>query len=346
MKDLLQIGLIGAGLIGQKHAAYLQASPDCCLAAVADPSPEAAAFAAEQGTTCHVHFEEMLASYDLDGVIIAAPNHLHEAAGIAAAARGLPMIVEKPISADSSSAARLTAAAEQAGVPLLVGHHRRYNPNAQRARALIREGALGKLVAINVLWAVRKPAPYFEATWRTKSGGGPVLINLIHEIDMLRFICGEITEVMALSSSAVRSFDVEDSAGVVLRFECGALGTVLMSDTAPSPWSWEQATGENHPVFPENEQNPSRFFGTEAVMEFPRLKIWRHDGAVDWNSPLASEELTLPKVDVYTEQTAHFARVIRGEETPIISGEDASRSLLATLAVLEAAGKGKAVQLR
>ncbi len=345
MNDPLHIGLIGAGLIGQKHAVYLQASPDCRLAAIADPSHNAAAVAAEHDASFYADFDRMMSSEDLDGVIIAAPNDLHEAAGTAAAARGLPMIVEKPIAADSEAAARLTAAAELAGVPLLVGHHRRYNPNAQRARALVREGALGKLVAVNVLWAVSKPEPYFDAAWRTKPGGGPVLINLIHEIDMLRFICGEITEVMALSSNAVRGFDVEDSASVVLRFESGALGTVLMSDTAPSPWSWEQATGENHPTFPENEQNPSRFFGTEAVMEFPRLKIWRHDGAVDWNSPLASEELTLPKVDVYTEQVAHFARVIRGEEAPIISGEDASRSLAATLAVIEAADLMKAIRL-
>ncbi|MDH3663927.1 MAG: Gfo/Idh/MocA family oxidoreductase, partial [Alphaproteobacteria bacterium] len=322
MSDPLRIGLIGAGVIGRKHALYLQASPDCRLAGVADPSPDAEVVAAEHDAPFHADFESMLSSQDLDGVIIAAPNDLHEAAGIAAAARGLPMIVEKPIAADRDAAARLTAAAEQAGVPLLVGHHRRYNPRAQRARALVRDGALGRLVAVNMVWCIRKPEPYFEAAWKRMPGGGPILINLIHEIDLLRFICGEIVEVMAMSSDAVRGFEVEDSASVALRFAGGALATVLISDTAPSPWSWEQATGENHPSFPENEQDPSRFFGTEAAMEFPRLKVWRHDGAVDWHSPLKAEELPLPKVDVYAEQIAHFARVIRGEEQPIITGED------------------------
>ena len=345
MNAPLRIGLIGAGLIGQKHAAYLEASPDCRLTAIADPSPDAAAVAVEHDAAFHADFNEMMSSQDLDGVIIAAPNDLHEASGIAAASRGLPMIVEKPIASDLAAAARLTAAAEKAGVPLLVGHHRRYNPFAQRARTLVREGALGRLVAVNTIWCVRKPEPYFDAAWRTKPGGGPVLINLIHEIDMLRFICGEITEVMALSSNAARGFEVEDSASVALRFENGALGTALMSDMAPSPWTWEQASGENHPTFPENDQNPSRFFGTEAAMEFPRLEIWRHDGAVDWNSPLTSEPMPLPGGDVYTEQIAHFARVIRGEEMPIITGEDASRSLAATLAVIEAANTRKAIRL-
>lgn len=345
MNDPLRIGLIGAGIIGRKHALYLKASPDCRLAAVADPSPNAEVVAAEHNATCHADFEAMMSSQDLDGVIIAAPNDLHEAAGIAAAARGLPMIVEKPIAADLEAAARLTAAAMSAGVPLLVGHHRRYNPRAQKARALVRDGALGRLVTVNMVWCVRKPEPYFQATWKRRPGGGPILINLIHEVDLLRFIAGEITEVMALTSSATRGFEVEDSAAIALRFANGALGTVMISDTAPSPWSWEQATGENHPSFPENEQNPSRFFGTEAAMEFPRLKVWRHDGAVDWHSPLKAEDLPLPKVDVYAEQIAHFARVIKREEEPIISGDDASRSLAATLAVIEAASTGKAVRL-
>ncbi len=340
MNDPLRIGLIGAGMIGRKHAAYLKASPNCDLAAIADPSPNAEAVAAEHAAVWHADFEEMMSSHDLDGVIIAAPNDLHESAGVAAAERGLPMIVEKPIAASGEAAGRLTAAAERAGVPLLVGHHRRYNPWAQRARSLIRNGVLGRLVGVNAIWCVRKPETYFDAAWRKAPGGGPVLINLIHEIDMLRFLCGEITEIMAIRSNAVRGFDVEDSASVALRFESGALGTVLISDTAPSPWSWEQASGENHPIFPENDENPTRLFGTEAAMEFPRLRIWRHDGAVDWNSPLSAEPVSLPKLDVYTEQLAHFARVIRGEETPIITGEDASRSLAVTLAVIEAADAG------
>jgi len=345
MNNPLRIGLIGAGMIGRKHAAYLEASPDADLVAIADPSPEAKAFAAAHNAACHTDTEIMLSSHDLDGVIIAAPNDQHETAGIAAAARSLPMIIEKPIASTREAAAGLTAVAERAGVPLLVGHHRRYNPRAQRARAIVREGALGRLVGVNVVWCVRKPADYFEAAWKKQSGGGPILINLIHEIDMLRFVCGEITEVMAMTSNAVRRFDVEDSVAITLRFANGALGTILLSDTAASPWSWEQATGENHPTFPENQENPSRFIGTEAALEFPELKIWRHDGEANWNTPLSSEAVTLPKVDVFAEQIAHFARVIRGEEEPIITAADASRSLAATLAVIEAAGSGRTVRL-
>ncbi len=341
----LRIGLIGAGMIGRKHAHYLDASEDCDLAALADPSAEAEVLAQRHSAACYADFETMMAKEALDGVIIAAPNDLHETVGIAAAAAGLPMIIEKPIAAELAAAARLTAAAEEAGVALLVGHHRRYNPRARRARALLREQVLGRLVAVNLLWCIRKPDPYFAAVWKKQPGGGPTLINLIHEVDLLRFICGEIVEIQAFGANAIRGFEVEDTTAITLRFEDDALGTILISDTAPSPWSWEQATGENHPVFPENTENPTRFFGTEAAMEFPRLRIWRHDGEPDWQTPIRAEDLTLPSIDVFAEQIAHFARVIRGEEAPIITARDASRSLAATLAVIEATKEGKTVKL-
>ena len=345
MRRALRIGLIGAGLIGRKHAGYLKASSDCVLAAIADPSPDAKEVTIEYGAAFYLGFEEMMALEDLDGVIIAAPNDRHEEIGIAASANRLPMIIEKPIATDLQASSRLTEAAARAGVPLLVGHHRRYNPNAKKARALVREGALGRLVAVNTIWSVKKPEAYFEATWRTEPGGGPILINLIHEIDLLRFICGEIIEVMALKSQAVRGFAVEDSASIALRFENGALASILVSDTGPSPWSFEQATGENHPVFPKNNENPTRLIGAEAALEFPSLKLWRHDGDVDWHNPLSKKVFPEPDIDVFSEQIAHFARVIRGEEEPIITGEDASRSLAATLAVIKAADTERVIRL-
>lgn len=157
MSAALRIGLIGAGLIGQKHAKYLKASTDCDLTAIADPSAHSKKVAADHGVRSYTEFDHMLAQEDLNGVIIATPNDVHETAGIRAAEHGLPMVVEKPIAADLDAAARLTDAANDAGVALLVGHHRRYNPGARRAREVIEQGALGRLIAINTIWCVRKP---------------------------------------------------------------------------------------------------------------------------------------------------------------------------------------------
>ncbi|MFX6226176.1 Gfo/Idh/MocA family oxidoreductase, partial [Acinetobacter baumannii] len=82
---------------------------------------------------------------------------------------------------------------------------------------------------------------YFELDWRRRAGGGPVLINLIHEIDLIRFVCGEIEAVLAVTSNTVRGFEVEDGAAVILRLVGGALVTVNVSDTAAAPWSWDMS---------------------------------------------------------------------------------------------------------
>src|SRR5207237_7798811 len=134
--------------------------------------------------------------------------------------------------------------AERAGVALLVGHHRRYNPVIEKSRELVRSGALGKLITVVALWLIRKPDDYFEIAWRREQGGGPILINLIHDIDDLRYICGEIDSVQAMTSNAMRGFAVEDTAAITLRFFNGAIGTVTVSDAVPAPWWWEITSGE------------------------------------------------------------------------------------------------------
>ena len=141
---------------------------------------------------------------------------------------------------------------------------------AETAR-LLAAGSLGRLVAVSGIWCVRKPDDYFLPAWRRAPGGGPVLINLIHEIDLLRCLAGEIVAVGGCTSNAVRGFATEDSAALTLNFAGGAVGAMVLSDAAVSPWSWEQASGENPVRFFENEQNPYRFLGTEAALEFPRL---------------------------------------------------------------------------
>ena len=93
----------------------------------------------------------------------------------------------------------------------MVGYYRRFNPLVQRARQVVQSGEIGSLVAVNLLWTLQKPENYYDVVWRTESGGGPILINLIHDIDILRYVCGEIQQVYALTSSVTRDFDVEDT---------------------------------------------------------------------------------------------------------------------------------------
>ena len=340
----LRIAVIGAGYMGRKHLQYLAASADCRLAALVDPDPAAERAAREHGARRYRDVAALLADDPIDGAIVAAPTGLHEEVGLRCIDAGVPALIEKPICATVESAERLNRAAEQAGVPLLVGHHRRYNPAAAAAKRLLDAGALGRLVGISAIWCMCKPDSYYAAAWRRQPGGGPVLTNLIHEIDLLRYLAGDIIEVAGFTANAVRGFATEDSAALTLRFAGGALASVVMSDCAPSPWSWEQASGES-PQFPANEQNPIRFFGTDAALEFPRLTVWRYRGAKSWTSPLDAAELRVPGGDAFALQLDHFAAVIRDGAAPIVSGREGQRTLAATLALLEAARTGRSVAL-
>src|SRR5688572_18490728 len=216
----VRIAVIGAGTIGRTHIAVLRLGhPDFALAAVADPSPAAAEEAQRLGYPVFADVEEMLDRARPDGAIVAVPNRMHVAVGLACVARNIPILIEKPIADDVASALALVEAAEQAGVPTLVGHHRRHNPIMRKAAEIIAGGGVGRVVAVNGLWLSHKPKPYFDVAWRSEPGGGPVLINAIHDIDCLRMLCGDVETVTAATGNAIRNFAVEDTAAAVLQFE-------------------------------------------------------------------------------------------------------------------------------
>ncbi len=178
--------------------------------------------------------------------------------------------------------------------------------------------------------------------WRRAPGAGPVLINFIHDVDLLRHLCGEIDSVQAVTADAARGLPVEDSAAAVLRFTGGALGSVAISDAVAAPWSWEMSSGEN-PDYPRADADCYLLAGTEASLALPNLTLWRHDGTPGWNTPLVRSLPQFAPGDPLVLQLHHFRRVIRGEAAPLVSGPDAMRSLAAALALHEAARSGRAV---
>ncbi len=341
----VRIAVAGAGLIGARHVRLALAEPDCELVSVADPSPAGETVAREAGVAWHRDHLEMLEDVRPDAVIVATPNDLHAAVAIDCARRGVHVLVEKPVTDTVQAGRSLLAAAREERVRVLVGHHRRYDPAVEHARTLLEAGAIGRLLAVQCLWSARKDDPYFAVAWRARRpGGGPVLINLIHDVDLIRHLCGDVERVHAEVGHAARGHEVEDTAVVTLRLASGALGTITASDAAPSPWGWEQATGEN-PGIPQTGRNPYRLLGTEGSLGFPRLDLWRHDDrrAGGWNDALTLETTEVGARASLARQLAHFCRVARGEEAPRISGADGLRTLAATEAILASARAGEPV---
>jgi len=192
---------------------------------------------------------------------------------------------------------RICEAAEKADVPVLVGHHRRHGAIIAGAAEAIAAGAIGRIVAFSGLALFYKGDAegydYYDVAWRREPGGGPILINLVHVVDDLRALCGDIVAVQAVASNATRGFAVEDTAAVLFTFASGALGTLALSDTAVGPWSWELTSGENK-AYPATGEACYLIAGTEAALSVPRLELWRHEGAPHWFHPIAATRLVAP----------------------------------------------------
>jgi predicted dehydrogenase len=338
----MRIGVAGAGLIGRKHIELIEACQDCVVAGIADPSADAKAFAEARTIPWYPDYRTLLDQAKPDGLIVASPNAMHLAMALDCVERGVPALVEKPVTDTMVSAQRLRMAVQRSGVPLLVGHHRRHNPKIRAARETIASGRIGQLTAVAGLWLLKKPDDYFDVAWRREQGGGPLLINLIHDIDSLRFICGEIAEVQALTTNNVRGFAVEDTAALLLRFSNGAIATMTVSDATPAPWNWELSSGENA-AYPRQEQACYLFAGTKGSLAVPTMELWSYPGQSGWYAPLARTDVATAASDPLGEQLRHFLAVIDGREKPLIPVEDAMGTLAVVEAVREAARTGARV---
>ncbi len=346
MGPTLRISVTGAGDVGMRHLEILEAAPDLEIAAIVDPAASAEAFARARNIPYYkTEHARMLDAEEPDGALIATPNSLHLENGLACVDRGIPFLLEKPITETIESALQLVTAADKARVPFIVGHHRRYNPGISRARDFIREGSIGKVTAVSGTWFRRKPDDYFKMAWRRKPGGGPILINAIHDLDTLRVLCGEIDVVQAMTSNMARGFEVEDTAAVMLRFANAALGTFVFSDAVEGPWGWEQCAGENASWYPQQPVDCYIIGGTQGSLSIPSLEHWWNKGGGGRGDPMLRERLQVVPGDPHIAQWRHFVEVIRGTQQPLVSGMDATRTLAVTLAMTLSAKTGQAVRV-
>jgi len=346
----VRIAVAGAGLIGRRHVELVRQSGECVLAAIVDPSPAAAAVAAGAGVPLFGSLADLLAQQDRpDAVILATPNHLHVTHAIECIDAGVAVLVEKPVAHTVEEAERLVRHAGQNGdARVLVGHHRAHSPILAKAREVIRQGALGKVVAVTGSALFYKPDGYFEeGAWRTKAGGGPILINLIHEVGNLRSLCGDIVSVQSATSSATRGFEVEDTAAMLLRFAGGAIGTFILSDTAASARSWEQTSQENKDYAHDPGEDCYGIVGTQGSLSVPtmRLKSFAPGQERSWYEAMTDSVVEGERLDPLDLQLRHFCAVARGETAPLVSAQDGLQNLRVVEAIAEAARTGAVVQI-
>jgi predicted dehydrogenase len=352
MNSTVRIAVAGAGQIGKRHVEMIARNAGCALSALVDPAPAAADYARSLGVPLYPSLAELLAGDRPDGVIIATPNQMHVDQTLECIAARVPTLVEKPVAHTLAAGVRLCEAAEASGVPVLVGHHRRHSAIMAKAVEVIESGVLGTIVAVvgTVLFYKAENEGYFDGAyaWRREPGGGPILLNMIHEIGNLRSLAGEIVAVEAFTSSATRHFPVEDTAAIALRFANGALGTFMLSDTAASDRSWEHTSGED-PRYADahtDEDDCYLVAGTFGSLAIPTMRLQRYRSAADrsWHKALDTSVVPLERADPLERQIAHFAEVIRGTAQPLVTARDGLANLRVVDAIVEAARTGRVVE--
>lgn len=329
------IAVVGLGLIGHRHAHTVLENVNSELVAVVDPTPAGKKSAAALGIPYFDSVQSMLAITKPDAAIIATPNNTHVAVAKELSSAGVHILVEKPLSADIASGQDLLALLKGTNVHVLVGHHRRFNPYIIAAKRIISEGLLGDVVAINGTWTARKPLEYFTAPtdWRQGQAGGVILINMIHEIDLLQLLFGPIKRVYAEKTKSLRGFEAEEGAALTIRFESGVVGSFVISDNTPSPHNFESGTGEN-PLIPKTGQDFYRIFGTTASLSVPDMRLWSHKGDVgSWVDPIFADVATVDDAVPFQKQLEHFIRVVNGQELPICTVEDGLSALVVCEAI-------------
>jgi predicted dehydrogenase len=342
----VRIAVAGAGSIGRRHIELIQASASCELQAIVDPAPQAAQVAGKANVPLYQTLEQLFAHEPPDGVILATPNQLHVENALECIKADVAALVEKPVAHTVEDGRRLCEAADAANAKLLVGHHRAHSPILAKAREIVGQGTLGKPVAVMGSAMFYKPDEYFDAApWRRQSGGGPILINMIHEIGNLRSLCGEIVAVQAQSSSAIRGFPVEDTVSISLRFANGMLGSFLLSDTAASARSWEQTSQEdkNYPSYPD--EDCYLIAGTYGSLAIPtmRLKTYARKEDRSWWKPFNEGVAQVDRADPLERQLKHFCAVVRGEVRPLVTVRDGLQNLRVIESIAEAARTGATI---
>jgi UDP-N-acetyl-2-amino-2-deoxyglucuronate dehydrogenase len=327
----LRVGFTGGGSISATHA---RAARDAGLELAGFSGRnhgKCAALASEFGGHAFGTLERMLDEGRLDFVVIGSPSGLHAEEGVAAAARGVHVLVEKPLDVTTRRADALIAAADEAGVRLGVMFQGRLEPGLVRLKQELDAGALGRplLASARVKWH-RPPEYYGDSRWRGTLAldGGAALINQgIHTVDLLLWLLGPVARVQALTVTALHSIECEDVALALLEFESGAVATL-------------EATTAAWPGYPRRIE----ISGTEgtvtveaddvvvADLRATRPGLWAAAPASD-----GASSPTLPSALPHRRLIEDFARSIRDGHAPVCDGREGRRSLAIVEAVYAAA---------
>lgn len=328
---MIQIAIIGAGTMGTIHAQSCCALPNARVTWVADKDEGRAATLAEIcGARATADVDAALGADDVDVVVVTVPTPSHRAITERAAARGKHVFCEKPIARTLADARVMVAACERAGVLLSVGHVVRFFPEYARIRALLAEDAVGRVGVVRAARLNANPAlarPWYgNPDW----SGGVIVDLMIHDLDTLRWYFGEVERVYARGLSGTANQPASNYALAVLRFANGVIAHVEAS--------WMHA----------NFRTSIEIAGSDGLLRHAseESSVIR----VEHTAPM--EDMAVARVQVpssplpegpYQTELRHFLAAVETGTPPLVTGDEAVRSLALALAVLQSTRTGRPV---
>jgi predicted dehydrogenase len=310
----LRFALVGAGGIAQSYVEVFRGCASARVVAVADPRLDVArAAAAGLGCQAFASLDDLLDGVDVDAALVCTPPVTHVDICLHLLSRGIPVLCEKPLTLDLSSARKLLERSEETGVLLTMAAKFRYVDDMIRAKSIVDSGILGEIVLFENVFASRVTmAGRWNADPET-SGGGVLIDNGTHSVDVARYFLGPISEVMAVEGKRVQQLPVEDTARLFVLSSDRVHGTIDLS------WSLDKEVDSYIEIYGSN--------GTITVGW--RESRYRQASSPDWVRFGSGYD----KIDAMRRQVANFCGALHGREQLLITAEDA----LASVAVIEAA---------
>jgi len=310
----LRFGMVGAGGIAQAYAQAFRDTNIAELVAVADPRTETAeAIAQSLNATAYSSHQQMTAAENLDAVIVCTPPVTHPDICVDLAHAGLHVLCEKPLAIDSTSARRMFQAAADAGVRLTMATKFRYAEDVIRAKAIVSSGILGDIILFENVFTGRVDMTQRWNSQPAISGGGVLIDNGTHSVDIMRYFLGPVAELQVIEGRKIQDLEVEDTVRMFARTESGVMGSIDLS------WSM-------------NKEQPwyLSIYGSQGtVLVGWKESRYRRSSDSDW----IVFGKGYSKFQAFRGQIENFTRAILGEDKLLVSPDDA----LASVEVIETA---------
>jgi UDP-N-acetyl-2-amino-2-deoxyglucuronate dehydrogenase len=341
MSQTLNIGIIGTGMVARYHAEAIRQTPGARLVAVCRADSAKATDAEQQfGVPCEVSLAALLARPDIDAICICTPSGMHAAQAIAAAEAGKHVLVEKPIALTLADADAMIAACQRHGVVLGVALQRRTDPQFRALQAAVATGELGRLLLGSVNIPYLRPQSYYDsAAWRgtwALDGGGALMNQGIHLVDLLVWLMGDVLDVRAQSDTLAHTIEVEDCVAATLRFASGALGSITATTGA--------APGFPHRIEIYGTQGGAQIEGEQIIRweQQEHARVQQPGGQVAAGAGASPTGISAVG---HTRLLHDFVGAIQAGGAALVSGSEARRSLAIVLAIYESARRGVAVRV-